>query len=561
MLPRFDTFPTQHTALAFALAWGLLGWVAIGTKGPKRWFLPITLVVFFVLRLPSIVYNQELNPDESQLIAQGMTLGQYDPVYFRSVDGATSGPLDSYAIILPTWVGLSYDYVSARLFAYFLLAVSLGFLFFTARRWTSDQPAQVSLLAVVFVLGFTQNSDLLHYSSELVSILLLSWAGYLYARQTTQPKPIASGQLLLIGFLLGVVPFGKLQAVPMAAVLGLFSLLDVWFRSDLLMGQKTKHIGALAVGGLLFPALFVGFMLATGQFQDFVNFYLLGNLNYGNGGGAGQNIVNLPRFLALVPEIRLFLVLTGIVCLLAIGVQIGRKVADNQHDSRLAWSIPAFLVLSLAVALYAVTRTGYDFVHYLLFLIGPLFLLLANGLQALPMSKLKIRPIVAILVVALLLADQTRVAAVAYRTRQAPYNPYPSDQQQGWQLPTSPLAQHVRRYARAGEPLAVWGWRCDYYVQTQMPQGVAETNTVRSVFKNPLQAVCQQRYVQNMARTLPPVFVDAVGRYDIWITNRATQGHEMYPPLKALIAKHYQLADTVSDSRIYVRRDRLAQLK
>ena len=46
-------------------------------------------------RWPFLLQASEYNPDESQLLAGALTLTR-DPVFWRSVDGTTSGPLNFY---------------------------------------------------------------------------------------------------------------------------------------------------------------------------------------------------------------------------------------------------------------------------------------------------------------------------------------------------------------------------------------------------------------------------------------------------------------------------------
>jgi hypothetical protein len=554
-MPHFDTFPAGHTLLSFSLCGGLLAWLLLFPARARRWFVPVALAGLFFLRLPSLVYDQEINPDESQMIAQALTLGRYDPVYLRAVDGTTGGPLDSYLLILPALLGLPYDYITAHLTACLLVAVSLWLLYGAGRVWFGSHAARLALLPVVFVLGLTQNADFLHYNSELVAVLLLSGACWLYARQTTLVGLPPVGMLFLTGFLLGMVPFGKLQGLPLAGMVGLFVALDVLLRTGATR-QKGVRLAGLLAGGLAFSALFVGFMAATGELADFGRFYIEGNMRYAGGGSLVQNLLRLPGFLYKGNEFLGLVVLTIIVG--AVGWLAGRRSAEvptHTLPPTRFW----FLTLLTLATLLAITRTGSEYVHYLYFLVGPLFFWLAAGWQAIGAGPRQAKALLPGVLLGLGLAGKAALVLLAYRAGTGPVNPYPTDGQPGWTLAQSPLVQRVGKYARPGEPLAVWGWRCDYYVQARMPQGVAENHTIRCVFDHPLRAAYQQRYVQDMARTRPPVFVDAVGRNDLWMTDRATQGHEIYPPLKALIAREYQLTDTVSDSRVYVRRDRLAQ--
>jgi len=139
-----------------------------------------------------------------------------------------------------------------------------------------------------------------------------------------------------------------------------------------------------------------------------------------------------------------------------------------------------------------------------------------------------------------------------------PTNVFVSEFQGGWRVPQTPVTEQIARYAVPGEKLVVWGWRCDYYVRTQMPQGVAENHTVFSVFYPRYRNHYHQRYVADIMRSRPPVFVDATGKYNNWMNDRKTQGHETNAELGRYIAQNYQYLGLYEDTRIYVRKDRMA---
>jgi hypothetical protein len=435
--------------------------------------------------------------------------------------------------------------------------LSLWLLYKTARLWFGQQPAQLALLPVVFMLGFTQNGDFLHYNSELIAIVLLACAYFLYARQTIETTAPLIRTLFLVGFLLGMVPFGKLQGVPLAAVVGGFVGLDVLFRSSLHVWPKIVRLVALVVGGLTFSALFVGFMAVTGELQDFLTFYIEGNFRYGGNGDPVQNLLNLPRFFWKGDEFFWLVFLALIVGLFALIENL-----LSSQKTRLPYRItPAIFLTVLTLATcFAITRTGSEYIHYLYFLVGPLLLWLAMGWQQL-IKRPRFEYMMSVLALNgafLLFLGWSAFAVLSTKTKQL--NPYPSDQQGGWQLPKSDLVQKIGEYARPGEPLVVWGWRCDYYVEAQMPQGVAENHTIRSAFQSPMLATYQARYVKDFYRSFPPVFIDAVGKQNLWMTDRKTQGHDIIKPLGVFVKAHYHLVDEANDARIYVRFDRLKGL-
>ncbi|QJD78583.1 hypothetical protein [Spirosoma rhododendri] len=543
-MPHFDTFPTLYWLPVYALCWGLL-WVSVKSVVGSRTYVLAAMLLLFLLRLPGIVFDNEINPDESQMITQALTL-HHDPVYFRSVDGTTGGPLDSYFLVIPGLLGLPFDYITAHLTACSLVAVCLMLLFQTARLWFGDPAARVALLPLVFTLGLTRNGDFLHYNSELIALVLLS-AGYLlYARLLNQRRPSVA-MLAAVGLMLGMVPFGKLQAVPLAAVVGLFVGVDVLLRPALTLGEKGIRLAVLAVSATLFPVLVIVLTKANGVYDDFITFYIEGNFRYASNTSQVDSLLSLPRFLHRGTEFEWLVYFAGIVWIAGLFVG-GRR-------ERLPWQISGFIGVLLIATLFAITRTGSEYVHYLYFLTGPVLFGFAYGWQRLNVDGTSGRWI-ALGTTAFFLLIFGATTLQRYRIGE-PINPYPSDGQGGWKVQPSAVSKVVQRYAKPGEPLVVWGWRCDYYVQTQMPQGVAENHSIRSAFAHPMLAEYQQRYVRDFRRSVPPVFVDAVGSQNLWMTDRRTQGHELIKPLGQFVAAHYSLVGLANDARIYVRNDRL----
>ncbi|NEU68591.1 hypothetical protein [Spirosoma agri] len=550
-MPSFDSFPTLYWFPVYALCWALL-WLAIRPEINGRLFVTLAVVMLFLLRLPSIVFDYEINPDESQMITQALTL-RHDPVYFRSVDGTTGGPLDSYFLIVPSFFGLPFDYITAHLTAFGLIAVCLWLLYRTATRWFGETASRLALLPFIFMLGLTQNGDFLHYNSELIALLLLSWSYYLYATLLRQKEP-SLFRIGLIGLLLGMVPFGKLQAVPLAAVVGLVVGIDVLIRPNLAISAKIGRIVTLGLCALAFPLLVVLLTYSNGVYDDFVTFYIIGNFRYAGNTDQVQSLLRLPEFFQKGSEFDWLVKFVALISVAGLVMTFRRKI----HLSVNTMQVGGFIGLLLIATLFAITRTGSEYVHYLFFLTGPLLFLLAFGWkQILEPNRLGYWLAVGATAVFLALFG---VQTIPKFINKIPVNLYSSEKQNGWAVPQSPVAAEVRKYARPGEKLAVWGWRCDYYVQTQMPQGVAENHTIRSAFDHPMLADYQKRYASDFMRSTPPVFVDAVGSQNLWMNDRKTQGHELIKPMGQFVASHYTYVGLVNDTRIYVRNDRVGGL-
>ncbi len=555
-MPHFDTFPILYWLSVYACCWILLWATLTNRLTSSALFLLVLFSLLFLLRLPSIVFDEEINPDESQMVAQALALHD-NPIYFKSVDGTTGGPLDSYLLIIPTWFGLPFDYITARLVAFVLIASSLWLTFLTARLWFGDLAARLVLLPIVFVLGLTQHTDFVSYNSELLAVVLLSASYYLYARLIKQPDP--SWKLVfLIGFLSGIVPFCKLQGVPLAAVVCAFAALYVGLRPTLPVSLKVRLLALLVAGGLLFPTVAVLLAWANDVYSDFLTFYILSNFTYASATNPLQNLLNLPQFLASAAQFNWLVLLSAGIGLFWFisSFASGYKYPKNGY-------ISAFLLVLLLATLYSITRTGTGYAHYLYFLIGPLLLCLAFTWQIIsyPLATTN-RWFIwvvssSISVFLLLFGIET---ALNYRSGKL-LNPYPSNEQGGWRMAPTPVTTAILRYAHPGEKLVVWGWRNDYYVKAQMPQGVAENHVVYSVYNVRMKEVYHKRYVADFLRSMPPVFVDAVGSQNLWMTDRKTQGHEYNTALAKIIDANYQYIGLVNDTRLYIRKDRLAKLQ
>ncbi|GAB3247328.1 hypothetical protein GCM10027347_02860 [Larkinella harenae] len=553
----FDSNPVVFFGIGYGLLW-LVSALAVSPAWlnskpvwqSRTFFLVLALGAVVYMRLPVLLFNQELNPDESQIIAQGLTLS-YDPVFWRSVDGTTGGPLDSYLLLLPGWLGLPFDYTTARLTGLALVLATLWLLFRTQERWFGNEAARWALLPSLILLAITQNADLVHYSSEHLPIFLLGLLYYWYAKLLQESVP-SRIRIFLFGLVAGMVPFGKLQAVPMMFCAGLFVVIDLLTRSEMTFLLKTKKLLWLLIGGLTFPLLVVILTLSTGVFDDMVTFYIVANFNYGGDGQALAHLLRLPAFFQRIEEFNWFMWLSGLL-----GIVFLFFATRNRFRLHTAWKIWAFLVSLIGFTFLAITRTGSEYTHYLLFLISPIGLLNGWFLSEIRNYTHNNRR-QASLLAAVVLAGALVPYGVRYANWAVHRMPLNAYVQSNRQMPRSAVTERILHYAKPGETLAVWGWQCKYYVEAKMPQGVNENHTIRSVFDHPMRDVYRKRYVEDLQRSMPPVFVDAVGN-SLWLNDRAQYGNESFGALHNLITTNYRFAGEVDNTRIYVRADRFQQ--
>lgn len=536
----FDSSPTVYWAVVY-----ILTVLVVGMNFKKRVPLPLylfgALVVFVLMRLPSIVLNRELNADESQMISHAITLFQY-PVYWQSVDGTTIGPLDNYLLVLPRLLGFQLDYTSARIMGLLCGIGSLYFFFVALKQWFGEQTARIAILLPLIFLAFTQEPDYVHYSSEQVPLLLLSVCLALVAKISVQKIP-SVWPAFGLGFVAGLVPFAKVQAVPQAFVLVIGGLYLTYLQYR--QTRNTRPLLLLLAGGITFPALTLVWMLGYGVFQDFIDFYILGNVAYAGGSGDVSIPTQFGKLVLLSPDFTALLGIVGLLTLL--GVVAGRR-ASSPTPVSLSLFIPLLILAYGLAAVYAATKSGNLFIHYLNFCVYPLSLAAALGISKITDKKWLVLVGPFLLVGWFGMQD----ALSFYKMRQL--NTFVSVDAR--KLPESPVVKAMKSYVRPNDTMVVWGWQCRYYVEAQLAQGTAGNHSERCIFQHPLREAYRQKYLSDIKRTRPAIFIDAVGKNSVWVQDVATQGYESFPELARYIRENYRYLGEIDDTRLFIRQDR-----
>jgi hypothetical protein len=532
----FDNSPTVYWLVCYALAASVI-FAADFKKIPTNIFVFISILLLVAMRLPVILFNRELNPDESQMLSHAITLFQ-DPVYWRSVDGTTIGPLDNYLLVIPRLLGFQINYTSGRLMGLLCSAGSLLFLFSALKNWVGTDVARRVLILPVIFLSFTQEIDFVHYSSEQLPVFLLALVLWLLSKMTENRGSLATNAYLL-GLFAGIIPFSKLQAVPQAMILVL-SAFWVCYRNFRLT-KSYKPSLTLITGGLTFPLITLIWTYSFHVLTDLIDFYLLGNAIYAGGKGFLSIPSQFARIFSQSPDFIAFTTALSVPMLAALSRFSGFSVKKAE-----VYQVPITIVLLLLSSIYAVTKSGNDFIHYLNFCIIPWTLLAALGLSRLERQAI-IFPI--------LLLTWFGVYDAYYFVKERRLNGYISvNARELWQ---SPVVSELKRYTQKEDYMVVWGWQCVYYVEAQLAQGTAENHSERSIFNHPLREKYRSRYLADMERNKPAVVLDAVGKNSFWVQDPKIQGIESYPRLFQFIKTHYTFLGNFDGTTLYVRNDRL----
>lgn len=507
-----------------------------------RWGLLI-LAILAAGRWPSLVHPRSLNQDEAQLLAGAHALTQ-DPVFWRSVNGGTAGPLDFFALWPAGWLCGWDNFFAARLTALILLAASLVLAHLGLTLLVGTRAARVAGLGAVVFESLTHAPDFLHYSTELVPVTLLAAAAYAAIRRWRAgggPAWSAAG-----GIALGAIPLAKLQAAPLAAAFGLCWL---WCECRAPGPAAARHRLGLVFAAAIPAAFFIVLLALTGEWTSFVQSYVRFNLAYAGGGSApALSLLELLRN-SILNDSLLHLWLPGSAIWLALMVRM-RPSGGDPALRLVTWA--AFGATLIAFG--SIAAPGRPFLHYWQLMVVPLIFLLGSATANLLLTPARaggrterwLVMAMAVSVIGFLLQHRARHPDPLLGPLAAIHRQYPH----------TPLATRVRAHARPGETLAIWGRSDEVYVEAGLRQATRDSQVGALLQPGPLQRYFRERYLADFSRAQPATFVDSVGAASPRDPVPAELAHDRnFPELAVLVAAGYTLVDESALARIYRRND------
>jgi hypothetical protein len=465
LLNWLDASPTRYSCAAWTV-FAVVAVSALAVFFPIRrfvwWrhpalFAGLLLLCLVAFRWPILFDNQQLvDPDESQMMAGAMTL-RHDPLFWRSVDGTTHGPLAQWALVVPLLVGGVMDYTLARTVSVLLIWVSLLGAWMVLRHLFAEGPARLLVLPLLATHAFTNFWGFVQYGSEHTPAALLaigcSFMIVAWDRSGRAPRPWC---LFAAGLALGAVPWAKIQAFPPAAWVAVAGLALIFTTPDLERRQRVRALSALTLGGLAVSGFVLLWIAVNGLWPDFWKSYILNNLQYAGG-----------RWFTWAQTPGKFVELGNIAAgfnpffLWVVGFSFCGSLLlpwfERWHRRcvLVAWGL-------LLVALYAVMAPGRMFMHYLQLVLYPAGLLgglVAGGalaaLDRLPPGRVAPRLTrVGLLAVCLACGLAPQIWWRAHESQPVPGH----FARTGGRRVHSEVGREIRRHARQGERLGMWGW-------------------------------------------------------------------------------------------------------
>lgn len=514
-------------------------------------------------RWPGLLAGQ-LNPDEGQFLAGAQKL-LHDPVYWRSVDTGSSGPLNVYPLMVSAVAGFHPDYATARLLGVVLIIVSCLCLYFALSCLYSTWIARAALVPVVSTWALMTATDYVHYSSEHVSIALTSIALYFVCRFASGGAKAEMGQLILIGLILGALPYAKLQATPIAAILGVICLHLIWSRRSSL-GGILRGVLSL-VGGTACVSLF--HLLAVAHYSllhKFFMSYVVQNLHYSTSNASvSTRLANLVRLITWEKATQPLFGLTAV--LLAVGtfllLALARKglCRGRAEAANCATGTECFLVygiLLLVASIYSVAQPQRLHIHYALFLILPSGFVLGTVLGELQNAARRELPAASICRFASrsILIAFFAVSLLQIGVSLTSDNPYLVNRQRYLEQYLSPVARAILEYASPGDTIAIWGWSPELFVETGTLHATCESIPFWQFHPNPQQPYFIKRYVDELRGSNPTLFVDTQvpGSQNRSFGGTRGQSFTELPEIAEFVQRHFTVVRRIHGITIYARK-------
>lgn len=550
-----DSHPASYWVGAGVPTLLLLGWLVLSAWREHRtpefrprvtWREGLALFLFLLAwRWPFFLVASEFNPDESQLIAGARTLA-HDPVFWRSVDGTTSGPINFYLLLPIHWLGLPLDYFFARFAGLLFVAAGLFACLRALAHKHGHTAAWLGILPAAVFFATVTHSDLVHYSSEHPSLLLIALPAWLLATRSPDERV----RLWTGLFVAGSTPWAKLQTAPLALVLIAWA---AWQVLNLPNAPWRHRLRELALGALaaLTPTLLIFTMTAaTGQLEHVFRRYFVHNLLYVQANDQTLAKAMQGMFTMASGDGRLVLLVgTVLIALLAAAGYLAFKRV--RPSALLVFSA----LLSVAAVLAALVPRR-EFLHYGLLLPVPFTLLLGAAVGAWweQLASRRVRLAFAWGLIALF-----ALPPIITRFRQPPPSIYGSFSYQ-WAHPLSPVSMIVKAFTGPTGSVGVWGWANFIYVETGLIQATRDPHSVWDIIDTPQRDYHRALYLDDLRRSQPAVFVDAVGKGSFCFERREGQAHEIFPALAEYIRTNYLLVRDFESARIYVRKDVAARV-
>lgn len=543
--------------MLFAITWILLN--GINTKNTtknisrfkklflsKYTFIVILFIGTIILKLSNTILPEQ-NVDESNWIVNAATFYS-GGILWKDVTGGTGGPLIFIPLSLLNVIGIGLNYNTVRFFGLVICILPSIYFFWKAILNLSNKVvAGIAILPLCFFFITTNTSDFIAYNSEHVPLLLATISIYLLL--SLQFSQLNVSRLAILGIVLGLFPWAKLQAIPIGFVVGTLAIVEIITIKDKKPKAKLAYISILLLFVLLPTMLFATYIIMHGTTDAFLQSYIFDNLLYAQKGlGSPANsptgYEKLKHFITKLnnnKELKLYIYSNISYAFLFLTVSFSVLHLKKLIIDR---SI-IYCTIILVAAYFSVTIPPNLFTHYILLFIMPFAILfgvilakLVQNRDIFSFSKITWAGIMLIFGVSSFIMVRAGTKGAVFVAENGNYL-------------LDSTAITIKEYSKPNEKMAIWGWAEKYHVYTGLILG-NNAGAAGAILDSSSARTRLVRYMDDMNNNKPRIFLDAVAPTAFYFRDTAHFRHENYDTLKNYVIANYTLKSNFKGFRVYV---------
>ena len=477
-------------------------------------------------RWTSIKYPIPLNADEVQAAANTLRIAA-NGLNWNSLDGTTVGPLNSLILMWPKILGLDVTIASVRLTSALILICICLIIYWIGRIFVGRWWGALCVFPLILFYAFAENPDFLHYSSELLPLLLLILATYFVSLISTHQGRSSIWFFMLIGLCVGAVPFAKLQATPIAFVIALYAVVLSFLEDGTTSFKKTL---SLVAGGLLTALVFFIPLIASGDFSHFWNSYISWSGEYIK---EPLSVLDLHKMIVLDPTLKYatyFLII--IICVL-LGFQCCWIPCKDDYRE---WYLKIYFTFLLIVSFWVISKPGNAFLHYLMFY--PPFLVLClvmsvASVRRTVLARYYFVPAYVVLAVSILSLHPFWERLKALDFSQVDKSIRLSHRLEFHNPDLFSWLPFDNRY------VAIWGWMPQWYLLAHAAPATRESHTYAQIVDSRLKTYFRQRFLVDFKESNPDYVFDAVNGDSFGFNDPKNFSPSIFPEFSELLSANF----------------------
>ena len=501
-----------------------------------------------VLTIPNLILKAQCVDEDYWICGASLFLNGEIP--WKSVSTFTGGPLTYIGVSLMYFLVGELNYASIRLFnLFFCIYPAIIFVYLTFKFSFKKELAFILIVPMIMLFAYVKSSALIAYASEFPPMMLSAISMWIFIKIQKKKKIL---QLVLLGFILGLFPYTKLQSVPIGLTIALCSFIEIIISKTHLLKNKLTSSFFLILGGILPSLICYIYLFYNNALLDFWADNILFNLSY-----TKEEITSKVKFFDIylmalqMPELWVMIYCFCVLCFLSLFIlHLNKKKIVSSELKILIYLFIIFLSSLISVALH-----GRFFGHYQTLAIVP-FIIFAGHLIGITIpvaisnhTKNQILIFLLLAFIPLSLLWFRGNQGIDFVNKKGNYS-------------LSPIAKEILLYGKPNETLTSWGWGIEYNVETGLIPGIKpmtcwyeirDTNKIANPYLD--------SYISNITAYRPIIFIDAVGPHSFMYNNRMRQGHENFYLLDNFIEENYKLVSEIDSVRIYVLNNRYNQIK